>query len=140
MRLPSGDRPGERSAEPAAWVVTWSGAEPSALATKIRNGSPGPLGAAEGRGGAFGGQEGARAGGGGEVTLVRALPDAFMTQRSARPVIPPRRTYAIRAPSGDQAGCSSAAPERVVSFVTANVAGSMVNRSGSASPPDAQTR
>ena len=62
-----------------------------------------------------------------------------MTHTSARPVIPPRRTYAIRSPSGDQAGCSSAAPERVVSLVTVNVEGSTVNRSGSPSRSDAKT-
>ena len=62
-----------------------------------------------------------------------------MTQRSARPVIPPRRTYAIRSPFGDQAGCSSAAPERVVSLVTADVEGSRVNRSGSPSRSDTKT-
>ena len=46
MRLPSGDHTGDRSAEPAVWVVSWSLPEPSSFATKIRNGSPGPMRAA----------------------------------------------------------------------------------------------
>ena len=92
MRLPSGDQAGARSAEPAVWVVSCCRPDPSGWATKIRKGSPGPVRAAYTIWVPFGSQEGSRSGTGVEVTLVRAPPVAFMTNRSARPVIPARRT------------------------------------------------
>ena len=53
--------------------------------------------------------------------------------------MPARRTYAIRSPAGDHAGCSSAAPEAGVRFSAPEPEASTVNRSGSPSRSERNT-